>query len=189
MVCASTSGRAPNTTASSLGSASKSGISSSTPQPGTASWIARQGWPYSQAPPSGRACPGQPGTVGFERLGPAGGYLAEVTAPGALIAADQERRLAVFPALEDVRAAGFLADGVQALAPHELLHRGVLGPGAHPGLDPRGLALDRRLAVACLEPQHPASFGCEYHVSSVWQSVEAWDTCRGGFTPRRAPRT
>src|SRR3546814_6169657 len=46
--------------------------------------------------------------------------LAEVTATGALLAADQEGCLAVFPALDDVRAAGLLAVRVQALALHEL---------------------------------------------------------------------
>ena len=52
-----------------------------------------------------------------ERL--AGVDLAEVAAPGAGVAADEEGRLAVLPALEDVGAAGFLADRVQALALHE----------------------------------------------------------------------
>jgi hypothetical protein len=42
MLCARTSGRAPNTSASRPGSALKSGMSSSTPQPGTAAWISRQ---------------------------------------------------------------------------------------------------------------------------------------------------
>ena len=54
--------------------------------------------------------------VAVERRGLAGVDLAEVAAPGALVAADEERRLAVLPALVDVGAAGFLADGVQALA-------------------------------------------------------------------------
>src|SRR5580693_8008017 len=152
MLCARTSGRAPNTTASCSSFPVKSGISSSTPQPGTAAWISRQVWPYSPAR-----------LVGVERLGLARGDLAEVAAPGALVAADQERRLAVFPALEDVGAARFLAHGVQAIAPDQLLERGVLGPGAQPGLDPRRLALDRRPAVARLQPEHAASFGCEYH--------------------------
>ena len=46
--------------------------------------------------------------------------LAEVAAPGALVAADEEGRLAVFPALVDVRAAGLFADRVQALAADQL---------------------------------------------------------------------
>src|SRR6266516_3326498 len=63
--------------------------------------------------------PGHPARlVGVQRARLAGRDLAEVAAPGAHLAADQERGLAVFPALEDVRAAGFLADRVQALAAH-----------------------------------------------------------------------
>src|SRR5690606_26739041 len=55
------------------------------------------------------------GLVTVERLRLAGVDLAEVAAPGALVATDQERGLAVLPALVDVRAAGFLADRVQTL--------------------------------------------------------------------------
>jgi hypothetical protein len=40
-LCASTSGREPKTSASCSGTALKSGISSSTPVPGTAAWICR----------------------------------------------------------------------------------------------------------------------------------------------------
>ena len=49
----------------------------------------------------------------------AGVDLAEVTASGALLAADEERGLAVLPALEDVGAAGLFAHGVQSGAAHE----------------------------------------------------------------------
>ncbi|GAA3305919.1 hypothetical protein GCM10020295_60870 [Streptomyces cinereospinus] len=73
------------------------------------------------------------GLVAVERLGPAGVDLAEVAAPGALVAADEEGGLAVLPALVDVRAAGLLADRVQALALHEVLHLGVLGARFSPG--------------------------------------------------------
>ena len=95
--------------------------------------------------------------VAVERQRLAGVDLAEVAAPGAGVAADEEGRLAVLPALEDVGAAGFLADGVQPLAPHQLGQLGVRGTGAQPGLDPRRLALDRGLGVARLEPQQPAA--------------------------------
>ena len=50
----------------------------------------------------------------------AGVDLAEVAAPGAYLAADQEGGLAVLPTLEDVRAARLLADRVQALALDQL---------------------------------------------------------------------
>jgi hypothetical protein len=76
--------------------------------------------------------------VPVEVGGLAGVDLAEVAAPGALVAADQEGRLAVFPALEDVRAAGLLADRVQALVLHQLAQRGVLRAHLRLGLDPRG---------------------------------------------------
>src|SRR4029453_10014262 len=56
------------------------------------------------------------GLVGVVVGGLAGVDLAEVAAPGALVAADEERGLAVFPALVDVGAAGRFGDGVQALA-------------------------------------------------------------------------
>src|SRR5207237_2947129 len=80
--------------------------------------------------------------------------LAEVAAPGALVTADEERRLPVFPALVDVWAARLLADRVQALASDQAAQLGVLGPhrGAH--LDPRRLAFDRRLGVTRLDAQH-----------------------------------
>ena len=56
------------------------------------------------------------GLVAVELGGLAGVDLAEVAAAGALLAADEEGRLAVFPALVDVGAAGLFADGVQTLA-------------------------------------------------------------------------
>src|SRR6185312_13864238 len=88
----------------------------------------------------------------------AGVDLAEVAAPGALLAADQEGRLAVFPALEDVGAAGLLADGVQAFVGHQLPQRGVLRAHLGPGLDPGRLLLDRGLAVADLEAKQLSAF-------------------------------
>ena len=52
--------------------------------------------------------------VSIEGGRPSGVDLAEIAAPGALLAADEERRLAVLPALVDVGAARLLAHGVQA---------------------------------------------------------------------------
>src|SRR5699024_9349178 len=89
----------------------------------------------------------------------AGGDVAEVAATGAGVTADEEGGLAVLPALEDVRAARFLADGVEALAVHALLHRGVLGTHHGAGLDPFGFALDRDFGIACLDAQHAPAFG------------------------------
>ena len=68
--------------------------------------------------------------VTVQRLRLAGVDLAEVAAPRALVAADEEGRLAVLPALEDVRAAGRLAHRVQALGLHQALQ--VLVLRAHP---------------------------------------------------------
>ena len=99
--------------------------------------------------------------------GLAGVDLAEVAAAGALRAADEEGRLAVLPALVDVRAAGLLAHGVQLLALHEALQLPVLGAHLRPGLDPLGLALDGRLGVADLEAQHPAPLGCGAHAATA----------------------
>jgi hypothetical protein len=95
--------------------------------------------------------------VAVERLRLAGVDLAEVAAPGALVAADEEGRLAVLPALEDVGAAGLLADRVQALGLHQALQLGVLRAHLRPGLDPLRLALDRGLGVADLEAQQLAA--------------------------------
>ena len=84
--------------------------------------------------------------VGVVVGGLAGVDLAEVAAPRALRAADEERRLAVLPALVDVGAAGLLADRVQPLVLHERVQRRVLRSHLRARLDPLGLALDRRLA-------------------------------------------
>ena len=95
--------------------------------------------------------------VAVERLRLAGVDLAEVAAAGALVAADEEGGLAVLPALEDVGAAGLLADRVQALALDEVLQLVVLRAHLRPGLDPLGLALDGGLGVADLQPQELAA--------------------------------
>ena len=70
--------------------------------------------------------------VGVELGRLAGVDLAEVAAPGALVAADEEGRLAVLPALVDVGAAGLLAHRVQALALDQAAQLGVLRAHASP---------------------------------------------------------
>src|SRR3954447_26128587 len=110
------------------------------------------------AQPHGRDALGDPARlVGVEVGRLAGVDLAEGAAPGALVAADEEGRLAVLPALVDVGAAGLLADRVQPLAADQRLQLGVLRAGLEPGLDPLRLALDRHLAVADLETQELAA--------------------------------
>src|SRR5262249_20978136 len=139
----------------------------------------RPGAPVRQVVPRPPGHRGVPQPHGGHRLGhpprlvpiqlgrPAGVDLAEVAAPGALVAADQEGGLPILPALVDVRAAGLLADRVQPLAPDQRLQFGVLGAGAQPGPDPRRLALDRGLRVANLQPQQPASLWRDRHPTSV----------------------
>src|SRR5699024_10912570 len=66
-LCASTSGREENTSASWSGSALKSGMSSSTPVPWLTWWICRTVSAYSQAPPSSRSSRATPVTVAYRR--------------------------------------------------------------------------------------------------------------------------
>ena len=142
----------------------KSGIRFSTPVSGLSAWICLHGLGVQPGAAVGQVVAGDAGDggvaqlhllhalgdparlVAVERLGLAGVDLAEVAAPGALVAADEERRLAVLPALEDVGAARLLADRVQALGLHEVLQLAVLRAHRGAGLDPLRLALDRGLA-------------------------------------------
>jgi len=117
-----------------------------------AAWISRQVCAYSHAP----------WLALVERLRLARVDLAEVTPPGALVTADEERGLAVLPALEDVRAARLLAHRVQALAVDQVLQLGVRRSRTQPGLDPRRLALDRDLGVTGLKAEHSPALRCEY---------------------------
>ena len=175
---AKTSGRDSNTSRSSVGLPEKSVARISTPVPGLSrvdlphglgvqpgalvgQVVARDAGDRGVAQPHLLHALGDPARlVGVVVGGLAGVDLAEVAAAGALRAADQEGRLAVFPALVDVGAAGLLAHGVQALVLDERVQRGVLGPHLRAGLDPLGLALDRRLRVAHLEAQELAPSGC-----------------------------
>ncbi|MNW59257.1 hypothetical protein D3C74_371650 [compost metagenome] len=146
-------------------------------------------------------------THGLDRLGDAarlvrvevGGLarvdLAEVAATRALVTADEERGLAVLPALEDVGTARLLADRVQALLAHEALELGVLGSHGRPGLDPLGLLLDGCRSVAGLDPQHAPPFRCDRHAvsPSPWWAVAPWSRARYRVKvsvrqePRRVP--
>src|SRR5215212_11352064 len=93
----------------------------------------------------------------------AGIDLAEIAAPGTGVAADQKGSLAVLPTLEDVRAASFLADGVQILALHELLELSILGTHTRRGLDPGRLLFDRHARVADLQAQQLAAVRSDRH--------------------------
>src|SRR5665647_403886 len=89
--------------------------------------------------------------------------LAEVAPAGAGVTADEERGLAVLPALEDVGTAGLLAYRVEAFAAHDRLEIGVVG--AHDGArtDPGRLALNGGLGVLDLEPEEPAAVRTNCH--------------------------
>ena len=104
-----------------------------------------------------------PGLVAVQRLGPAGGDLAEIAAPRALVATDQEGRLTGFPTFEDVGAGRFLAHRVQIVACYERGQLAVFGPGPDRGLHPGWFAFDRGLRVADLQPQQAAAFGGDSH--------------------------
>jgi hypothetical protein len=97
------------------------------------------------------------GLVGVEVGGRPGVDLAEVAPARALVAADEEGRLAVLPTLVDVGAAGLLAHRVQALPLDQAAQLGELRTHAGSDLDPRRLALDRGLRVAGLDAQQPAA--------------------------------
>ena len=162
-LCANTSGRDSKTSLSGSGSPLKSGISSSTPVFGLSSLICAHGLGVQPRAAVGQVVAGDAGDGGIAQThrlhalgdparlvavqfgGLAGVDLAEVAPAGALVAADQEGGFAVLPAFEDVGAAGFLADRVQALAPDQALQLGVLRSHPGAGLDPRRLALDRGL--------------------------------------------
>src|SRR5690606_29932306 len=81
----------------------------------------------------------------IRRFWAAMGHVAERAAPGADLAQDHEGRGAVAEAFVDVRAAGFLAHGDQAVGAQLFLEPGdVVARGdAHP--DPRRLAQHRRV--------------------------------------------
>ena len=103
--------------------------------------------------------------VEIQRLGPSGGDIAEVAPAGARVPTNEEGRLAVFPALENVGATRLLAHRVQALA---LDHGVQFGESrAHFGgrADPTRFALDRSLGVACLNTQQLASLRSGGHRS------------------------
>src|SRR5438552_2744432 len=99
----------------------------------------------------------------------------------------RKMRGTVLPAFGDVGAARLLAHGVQALASHQALQLAIFRAGPQPGLDPRRLTLDGRLAVAGFETEQPAAFGCEYHGSRVrpapWVTAPS-QRCREEGMPR-----
>ena len=76
------------------------------------------------------------GFAGVERLGVAGADVAESAGAGAGVAHDHHGGVALGPALADVRAGGFLADGDEAVLAHE---------GA-------GLVIDRMVGRADADP-------------------------------------
>ena len=100
-----------------------------------------------------------PGFAPIECGGAACVDLAEVAPPGALASADEERRLTVLPAFEDVGTSRFLTHGVQVLAVDEGGEVPVFGARPHLHLHPRRFAFDRGLSVADFEAEQSAAFG------------------------------
>jgi hypothetical protein len=106
---------------------------------------------------------------GFEPVhggGFAGVDLAEVAAAGAFGAADQESGFLVFPAFEDVGAAGLFADGVQAFFLDQVLELDKFRAHLDLGLDPVRFAFHRGGRIALLDPQHFPAFWCQCHRSA-----------------------
>jgi hypothetical protein len=65
-----------------------------------------------------------------------------------MVPTDEEGGFAVLPAFKDVRAAGFLTHGMQALVLDQSGERKVFGTGAQASFDPLGFALNGDLGVA-----------------------------------------
>src|SRR5699024_4229157 len=112
-----------------------------------------------------------PRLVGVQFGGLAGVDLAEVAPARALAPTDQERGLPVLPALEDIGTAGFLTHCVQPFAPHQGPQLVVLRAHRRPGLEPRGLLLDRDLRVAGLDAEHLAPFGSDGHAITSFSTL------------------
>src|SRR5690606_37066270 len=104
----------------------------------------------------------------------------DVATTGALVAPNQDRRLAILPALVDVGTARLLTHRVQLLALDQRAQRGVLGTHPGAGLDPRRLLLDRGLAVAYLQAQQlPSLGGHGTHANSLRWAASAPAQARG----------
>ena len=85
--------------------------------------------------------------------------IAEVATTRAQGTTQEERRLAVLPALVNVGAPGLGAHRVQALRMRERTHVLVVLTGLRGRANPLGLLLDRRLRIAHLDAQQLAALG------------------------------
>src|SRR5215212_4927969 len=128
------SGRASMTVLMASLSPLKSGVRTSTAQPGTWARISRMVAAKIAAPPSSSSA--RFIDVELRRL--AGENGAEAAGAGADVAQDHEGRGAVVPALADVRAARLLADGVEVEAAHGLSYIAVALSHGRPGFKPLG---------------------------------------------------
>ena len=172
-----------------VGSALKSGMSSSTPQPGMAAWISRQTCAYSHAPPSARSSRATPVTVAYFRPMAATDSATRRGSPSSSgsglpvsIWQKSHRRVHWSPPIRKVASRssqhskmfGQPASSQTVCRPSlwtRVLSSVYDGPCAEPGLDPRRLPLDRDLAVPGLEAEHAPSLGCEYHPFRVCQRL------------------
>ena len=84
---------------------------------------------------------GQPeGFAQVQGIGASAGYGAVGAGAGADVAQDHKGGGGAFPALADVGAAGFLADGVQPAVAHQLLQFNIAGAAGHWHFEPVGQA-------------------------------------------------
>src|SRR4029079_6627001 len=81
------------------------------------------------------------GLVRVIRAGPAGLARTEATGPRADVAQDHDRGRALLPALPDVGAVRFLADGVERQSAQDALEVGVVLARWQAGANPIGMTL------------------------------------------------
>ena len=165
---AKTSGPASRTMSSAAKSPAKSPVKHSTFAEGTSLWIIRTVLAKMAAPPSARSSRStavrtryaQPKsrTASATRLGSsqstsppraAGLHVAEIARARARVAQDHNRRGSRAPALADVRAHGFLADGVQVEIFHVALEPFVVFAVREFDFEPVGFAGDHQAASSC----------------------------------------
>src|SRR5262249_46262428 len=88
--------------------------------------------------------------VGIERAGQAGAHVTERAGAGAGVAHDHEGGVLLLPALPDIRATRFLADGVQPVLADDAARLGIAARHGRLGAGPVRLAEDGAVRPARL---------------------------------------
>ena len=163
MLWLNTSGRASSTISSAPSLRRKSGVSTSMLASGRASRIAWMVAAKCAAPPSSRSSRSTDVTTTCDkrerrnRVGDAcrlarvdrprlaSAHIAEGARPGAGVAEDHEGRMALLPALADIRARGLFADGGEASLPQDAARILEAWRGGCPHPDPGRLRQDGRV--------------------------------------------